>query len=56
MDGYLCFITPDNIFSGNGVVAYNTLIHNHILFVSFNDNLKHFFPTIQQKTCYFCIK
>jgi hypothetical protein len=54
--GYLSFITPDNIFSGNGVVAYNTLIQNHILFVSFNNNLKEFFPTIQQKTCYFIMQ
>jgi hypothetical protein len=54
--GYLTFITPDNIFSGNGVVAYNTLLENNVIFVSFNDNLQEYFPSIQQKVCFFLLQ
>jgi len=51
--GYLTFITPDNIFSGNTSDTYQTLIQNHITFINFNSNLLSFFPTIQQPVCYF---
>lgn len=54
-NGYLAFITPDNIFSGNGVNAYNLLIQNFVSFVSFNDDLHSFFPSIQLKICYFIL-
>jgi hypothetical protein len=54
--GYLSFIVPDNMFSGNGNVAYNTLIKNHVEFVSFNNENQSFFPGIQQTVCYFFMK
>ena len=52
-DGYLSFIVPDNMLSGNGNVAYNTLIKNDVQFVSFNSEIQSFFPGIQQYICYF---
>jgi hypothetical protein len=52
-DGYLSFIVPDNMLSGNGNVAYNTLIKNDVQFVSFNAEIQTFFPGIQQYICYF---
>ena len=54
-NGYLTFITPDNIFSGNSSESYKTLIKNDISFVSFNSLNKTFFPTIQQDICYFLL-
>lgn len=52
-DGYLSFIVPDNMLSGNGNVGYNTLIKNDIQFVSLNSEIQAFFPGIQQYICYF---
>ena len=55
-DGYLSFIVPDNMLSGNGNVGYNTLIKNDVQFVSFNAEIQAFFPGIQQYICYFFIQ
>jgi hypothetical protein len=55
-DGYLAFIVPDNIFSGNGSESYRILIKNFIPFVSFNPSNQSFFPSIQQPICYFLLK
>ena len=52
-DGYLSFVVPDNMLSGNGNVAYNTLIKNNVQFVIFNSEIQSFFPGIQQNICYF---
>jgi hypothetical protein len=52
-DSYLSFVVPDNMLSGNGNVAYNTLIKNDVQFVSFNSEIQSFFPGIQQYICYF---
>jgi SAM-dependent methyltransferase len=52
-DGYLSFVVPDNMLSGNGNVAYKTLIKNDVQFVSFNSKIQAFFPGIQQYICYF---
>jgi len=51
--GYLSFVVPDNMLSGNGNVAYNTLIKNDVQFVSFNSEIQAFFPGIQQNICFF---
>jgi hypothetical protein len=51
--GYLSFVVPDNMLSGNGNVAYKTLIKNDVQFVSFNSEIQAFFPGIQQYICYF---
>lgn len=54
--GYLSFITPDNIFSGNTVEAYNIMLKNKIDFVSFSSEIQTFFPGIQQYMCYFLLQ
>jgi len=53
--GYLSFVVPDNIFAGNGSQSYQTLIQNHIPFVSFNPVNQTFFHKIQQPVCYFIL-
>jgi len=53
--GYLSFVVPDNIFSGNGTQSYQTLIQNHIPFVSFNPINQTYFHKIQQPVCYFIL-
>ena len=55
-NGYLAFLVPDNMLSGNGNVAYNTLIQNNVQFVSFNKEIQSFFPGIQQYICYFLLQ
>jgi hypothetical protein len=53
--GYLSFVVPDNIFSGNSVQSYNILIQNHVPFVSFNPLNQSYFKHIQQPVCYFIL-
>ena len=55
-NGYLAFLVPDNMLSGNGNVAYNTLIQNNVKFVSFNKEIQSFFPGRQQYICYFLLQ
>jgi hypothetical protein len=55
-NGYLGFLTPTNIFSGNGVIAYKTLVKKQVDFVSLNLDIKTFFPKIQQDMCYFLMR
>lgn len=54
--GYISFLTPDNLFSGNGLNAYKTLVDNWVSFVSFNSEIQSFFPGIQQYMCYFLLQ
>ena len=53
--GYLSFVVPDNIFSGNGSQSYQTILKNHIPFVSFNPENQRYFQRIQQPVCYFIL-
>jgi hypothetical protein len=55
-NGYLAFIVPDNIFSGNGSESYRTIIKNLVPFVSLDPKNQSFFPSIQQSICYFLLK
>jgi len=55
-NGYLSFIVPDNIFSGNGSKSYNIIIQNKIPFVSFNPSNQAYFNKIQQTVCYFILQ
>lgn len=55
-DGYISFVVPDNIFSGNGSSSYQTLIKNYVSFVSFNPANQSLFHKIQQPVCYFMLK
>jgi hypothetical protein len=53
--GYLSFVVPDNIFSGNGSQSYQIIIKNSIPFVSFNPVNQSYFHKIQQPVCYFIL-
>jgi hypothetical protein len=55
-NGYLSFLVPDNMLSGNGNVGYNELIKYNVQFVSFNSEIQSFFPKIQQYICYFLMQ
>lgn len=55
-NGYISFLTPDNIFSGNGSNAYKIIIENDVPFVSFNSEIQSYFPNIQQYICYFLLQ
>jgi hypothetical protein len=54
--GYISFVVPDNLFSGNGSESYKTLVNNYVSFVSFNPFNQDFFPGIQQTICYFIMQ
>ena len=53
-DGFLCFVTPDNLFSGSSSTAYKELVKREIQHLSFKDDT--YFPTIQQPICYFSVR
>ena len=52
---HICFLSPDNLFSGTCTVGYNTLTtFMHVGFVSFNQlELHKYFSKIQQPICLF---
>ena len=55
--GFLMFIVPDNLFSGNSSIAYDYCIRLHILnLILFgkSDQAKYF-PNIHQPMCYFML-
>ena len=54
-DGHLSFVVPDNMFSGNGSIAYKTIMQYYIPFVSFNPTIQRYFHKIQQPVCYFIL-
>lgn len=54
--GYLSFLTPDNLFSGNGSASYQRLLENHVSWVSFHPSNEASFQSIQQPMCYFLME
>jgi len=54
-NGYLCFITPDNLFSG-GSKIYKKVIEMNIITICFDKNIQTFFPKIQEIMCYFLLQ
>ena len=55
-NGYLLFVTPDNIMTGNTNKAYEEIIKYNTLYISFNNIQKRYFPTIGKSMCYFLVK
>ena len=53
--GFLLFVTPDNIMTGNSNNAYSEIIKYNTIYVNFNDIKKRYFPSIGQQMCYFLI-
>ena len=54
--GYISFLVPDNMFSGNGSESYKVILENFVPFVSFNFSNQSYFPGIQQNICYFILQ
>ena len=54
--GFLAFIVPANIFSGNGATAYRIFLENSVPVIHFNNASKRWFPTIQHELCYFLLE
>lgn len=55
-EGYITFIVPDNIFSGNKSESYSLFLNNYVPFVSFNPSNQLYFKGIQQTICYFLLE
>ena len=55
INGYLCFITPDNLFSG-GSKIYKKLIEMNVSIIHFDKNMPKYFPKIQEIMCYFLLQ
>ena len=56
VNGYLLFVTPDNIFTGNTSKVYTEMLNNNVEYISFNNIQKEYFPKIGQSMCYFLVK
>ena len=54
--GFLLFVTPDNIMTGNTNSAYEEIIKYNTLYINFNNIQKRYFPSIGQSMCYFLIQ
>lgn len=54
--GYLLFVTPDNILTGNKNPTYNELIKYDIHDININNIKGRYFPGIGQQMCYFLLK
>jgi hypothetical protein len=55
-NGYLIFVTPDNIMTGNTNKAYEEIIKHRVIYVNFNNIKRRYFPTVGQSMCYFLIQ
>ena len=54
--GYILFVTPDNIMSGNTNIAYKEIIKFNTYFININNIKKTYFPKIGQSMCYFLVQ
>jgi hypothetical protein len=54
--GFLMFVTPDNIMTGNTNSAYEEIIKYNTVYISFNNIQKRYFPFIGQSMCYFLVE
>ena len=54
-NGYLLFVTPDNIMTGNVNKAYQEIIKYNTLYINFNNIKKRYFSNIGQSMCYFLV-
>ena len=55
-NGYLLFLTPDNIMTGNTHKSYKEILKYNTLYISFNNIQKRYFPRIGQSMCYFLVE
>jgi hypothetical protein len=54
--GYLLFVTPDNIMSGNSGTAYSEIIKMKTHMIGLNNIQQRYFPNIGQSMCYFLVQ
>lgn len=54
--GYLLFVTPDNIMSGNSGTAYAEIIKMKTHMIGLNNIQQRYFPNIGQSMCYFLVQ
>jgi type I restriction-modification system DNA methylase subunit len=54
--GYLLFITPDNILTGNRNKTYLKIINYDVIHINLNNIKNRFFTGIGQNMCYFLLK
>lgn len=55
-NGFLLFVTPDNIMTGNSSDVYKKMIEKNILILNIDNIQKRHFTNIGQSMCYFLIK
>ncbi len=56
-DGYLSFIVPDNMFSGNTMETYRILLSEHIIYANFSKDIIDYFPKLYNiSMCYFLLQ
>ena len=55
-NGYLLFVTPDNIMSGNSGTAYTEIIKMKTHVIGLNNVQQRYFPNIGQSMCYFLVQ
>lgn len=55
-NGYLLFVTPDNILTGNKNPTYKELINYDIYDININNIKSNYFPGIGQQMCYFLLR
>jgi Eco57I restriction-modification methylase len=54
-DGYLLFLVPDNMFSGNSN-SYKKLLDYQVLYLNLDPLINSYFPKIQQFICFFLLQ
>ena len=55
-DGYLLFVTPDNIMTGITSSAYNSIMLYDTILINLNHIRQRYFPKIGQSMCYFLVQ
>jgi hypothetical protein len=53
--GYLAFVTPDNIFSGIGLKSYQQIIKKQVVLLNLANIQGRYFKGIGQSICYFVV-
>jgi Eco57I restriction-modification methylase len=54
-EGFLLFVTPDNIMTGNMSKVYQEFIKYNVELINFNNVRQKYFPKIGQEMCYFLV-
>lgn len=55
-DGFMIFVIPNNLFSGNKITGYSDIIKRHVVFINTNDISDKHWAKIGQDTLYFLLQ